>query len=132
MPCHLYVRQMSQSFAFCLRISWNYRKTRRAVRFCSGKEVENSHISQNHAMQIEIIWSRNMTPNNKLPKPRATTLNIAGCYMLRPFAHPVVCCMLLCVVGCCCEKFETGQTLSYNNSQHCWAYNVEIVASVCT
>ena len=24
--------------------------------------------------------------------------------MLRPFAHPVVCCVLLCVVGCCCEK----------------------------
>ena len=40
--------------------------------------------------------------------------------MLRPFAHPV---------GCCCAKFETGQTftlvqtnatlLAYN-SQHCW------------
>ena len=26
---------------------------------------------------------------------------IAGCYMLRPFAHPV---------ACCCAKFETGQT----------------------
>ena len=113
MPCHLYVRQMSQSFAFCLRISWNYLKTRRAVRFCSGKEVENSRITQNHAMQIEIIWSRNTTPN-KLPKPRATTLNIVGCYMLRPFAHPVVCCVLSCVVGCCCEKIETGQTFSYN------------------
>ena len=29
-----------------------------------------------------------------------TTLNIAGCYMLRPFAHPVACCwMLLGVVA---------------------------------
>ena len=29
------------------------------------------------------------------------TPNIVGCYMLRPFAHPV---------ACCCAKFETGQT----------------------
>ena len=29
-----------------------------------------------------------------------TTPNIVGCYMLRPFAHPVACCwMLLCVVA---------------------------------
>ena len=34
-------------------------------------------------------------------KPRANGRNIVGCYMLRPFAHPVV---------CCCAKFETGQT----------------------
>ena len=30
-----------------------------------------------------------------------TTPNIVGCYMLRPFAHPVACCF---------AKFETGQT----------------------
>ena len=30
-----------------------------------------------------------------------TAPNIVGCYMLRPFAHPV---------GCCCAKFETSQT----------------------
>ena len=35
-----------------------------------------------------------------------TTPNIVGCYMLRPFAHPVACCSMLC----CCAKFETGQT----------------------
>ena len=33
-----------------------------------------------------------------------TTPNIVGSYMLRPFAHPVV---------CCCAKFETSQTISY-------------------
>ena len=77
-------------------------------------------------MQVEIIWSRNATPN-KLPRPRATTFNIDGFYMLRPFAHPVACYMLLCVVGSCCEKFETGETFSYNNFQHCCAYDVEIV-----
>ena len=33
-----------------------------------------------------------------------TTPNIVGCYMLRPFAHPVVCCY---------ANFETGQTISY-------------------
>ena len=32
-----------------------------------------------------------------------TTLNIVGCYMLRPFAHPV---------ACCCAKFETCHTFS--------------------
>ena len=41
-------------------------------------------------------------------KPRASGRNIIGCYMLRPFTHPVACCwMLLRVV---CAKFETGQT----------------------
>ena len=37
--------------------------------------------------------------------------NIVGCYKLRPFAHPIACCLR--VVGSCCAKFETGQTLSY-------------------
>ena len=32
---------------------------------------------------------------------RANGRNIVGCYMLRPFPHPV---------ACCCAKFETGQT----------------------
>ena len=56
---------------------------------------------------------------------RANRRNIGRCYMLRPFAHPVSCC---CVVGSCCAKFETGQTLSHlqtdasipNNVGSCW------------
>ena len=28
-------------------------------------------------------------------KPRANGCNIVGCYMLRPFAHPVACCWML-------------------------------------
>ena len=122
MPCHLYVRLFVCEFRGITG--------KRDAQFVSvmTREVENSHISQKHAMQIEIIWSRNTNPN-KLPKPHATTLNVVGFYMLRPFAHPVACCMLLCVVGSCCEKFETGETFSYNNSQHCWAYNVKIVTS---
>ena len=28
-------------------------------------------------------------------KPRANGRNIVGCYMLRPFAHPVACCCVL-------------------------------------
>ena len=79
--------------------------------------------------KLKLSGHAKRTPN-KLPKPHATTLNVVGFYMLRPFAHPVACCMLLCVVGSCCEKFETGETFSYNNSEHCWAYNVEIVSSV--
>ena len=37
---------------------------------------------------------------------------LASCWstILRPFAHPVGSC---CIVGSCCAKFETGQTLSY-------------------
>ena len=42
--------------------------------------------------------------------PRANGRNIVGCYMLRPFAHPVA--MLLPVVGSCRAKFEIGQTFS--------------------
>ena len=37
-----------------------------------------------------------------LSKAPCKRSNIVGCYMLRPFAHPV---------ACCCAKFETGQTL---------------------
>ena len=31
----------------------------------------------------------------RLQKPRANGHNIVGCYMLRPFAHPVACCCVL-------------------------------------
>ena len=38
--------------------------------------------------------------HRRLVKPRANGRNIVGCYMLRPFAHPVTCCwMLLRVVA---------------------------------
>ena len=49
----------------------------------------------------------------KAPLKRAqhcwpTTPNVVGCYMLRPFAHPVVCCwMLLRVVGSCHIRLHT-------------------------
>ena len=39
---------------------------------------------------------------------RANGRNIVGCYILRPFAHPVACCWELLR-----KQFETGQTLSY-------------------
>ena len=28
-------------------------------------------------------------------KPRENARNIVGCYMLRPFVHPVACCVIL-------------------------------------
>ena len=53
--------------------------------------------------------------------------------MLLPFAHPVVRC---CVVGSCCAKFETDQTLSYVQTDATIPNNVgellaDDVASVC-
>ena len=42
-------------------------------------------------------------------KPCANGRSIVGCYMPRPFAHPVACCCAN-VVACCCAKFETGQS----------------------
>ena len=55
--------------------------------------------------------------------------NSQHCWMLHVASVCTSCCMLLDVVGCCCAKFETGQTftlvqtdatlLAYN-SQHCW------------
>ena len=45
---------------------------------------------------------------HKAPRKRR---NNVGCYMLRPFAHPVACCcVLLRFVGNCCAKFETAKT----------------------
>ena len=43
-----------------------------------------------------------------LTEQRANGRNIVGCYMLRPFAHPVACCWEL--LG---NKLETSQTFSY-------------------
>lgn len=46
----------------------------------------------------------------------STTSNIARCYMLSAFAHPVAsCCMLLESYA----NFEIGQTSSYVKTQHC-------------
>ena len=41
-------------------------------------------------------------------KPRENGRNIVGCYMLRPFAHPVTCCcVLLGVAGQqCCVRLQ--------------------------
>ena len=57
-----------------------------------------------------------------------TTPNVVGCYILRPFEHPVACCW-----ECSCAKFEIGQTsepitpnISFvrsdlrNVAQQCW------------
>ena len=44
-----------------------------------------------------------------------STPNIVGCYLLRPFAHPVACCWeLLRPFGHHCQHGR-------NNSQHCWS-----------
>ena len=43
-------------------------------------------------------------PCKRMQQCWPTTANIVGCYMLRPFSHPV---------ACCCAKFETGETLTY-------------------
>ena len=48
---------------------------------------------------------------NRNIKPQANGRNNVGCYMLRPFAHPVACCcVLLRFAGNCCEKFGTAKT----------------------
>ena len=45
---------------------------------------------------------------HKAPSKRR---NNVGCYMLRPFAHPVACCcVLLRFAGNCCAKFGTAKT----------------------
>ena len=38
--------------------------------------------------------------------------NFQHCWMLHVASVFTPCCMLLCVVGSCCAKFETGQTFS--------------------
>ena len=79
----------------------------------------NSHLSNPQCKSTGFNNTNTGDQFNKTFKPQAighnfvgpTTSNIVGCYMLRPFAHPVAacCCMLLCVVGSCCAKFETSQ-----------------------
>ena len=47
-----------------------------------------------------------------------TTPNIVGCYMLRPFAHPV---------ACCCAKF---QTLCNNIQQHATGGQTDAICNI--
>ena len=44
--------------------------------------------------------------------------NSQHCWMLHVASVCTPCCMLLDVVACYCAKFETGQTISANKSQH--------------
>ena len=65
-------------------------------------------------------------------KPRANGRNIAGYFLLRPFAHPVACCWEF--IG---TKFETGQTFSYAQTEATTpnifgATKLGVVASICT
>ena len=59
-----------------------------------------------------------------------TTPNIVGCYILRPFAHPVACCwMLLRVVA---QSLKPVKRLALcKRTQHCWPTTPNIVGSCC-
>ena len=59
-----------------------------------------------------------------------TTPNIVGCYMLRPFAHPVACCwMLLRVVA---QSLKPVKRLApCKRTQHCWPTTSNIAGSCC-
>ena len=60
--------------------------------------------------------------NYQLKLPHAKGRNTVGQQLptlLRPFAHPAVCCcMLLSVVESCCAKFETSETFEICPSLH--------------
>ena len=60
--------------------------------------------------------------NYQLKPPHAKRRNTVGQQLptlLRPFAHPAVCCcMLLSVVESCCAKFETSETFEICPSLH--------------
>ena len=56
---------------------------------------------------FDLIWPRKWG----IVKPSGNGPNIVGCYMLRPFAHPISCCCVLLEVVA--QRIETGQTLSY-------------------
>ena len=58
-----------------------------------------------------LIFNEFYAPCKRTQHCWPTTPNILGCYMLRPVCTP--CCMLLRVVGKCCAKFKTGQTLNH-------------------
>ena len=76
-------------------------------------------------MIAEIQWT------NEKAKPRANGRNIVGCYMLRPFAHPVACCCVLL------RKVWNRSNFSANNSPHFFCSVIaealrNNVGSVCT
>ena len=61
---------------------------------------------------------------------RANGRNIVGCYMLRPFAHPVACCWtLLRVVAQSLKPVELFAPCK--RTEHCWLSTPNIVGSCC-
>ena len=51
--------------------------------------------SQGYKVKENELLSFHGKGNNMTLKPRANGRNIVGCYLLRPFAHPVACCWML-------------------------------------
>ena len=59
-------------------------------------------------------------------KPRTNGSNIVGCYMLRPFAHPVACCVFLGVVT---QSLKPPDPCK--QTQHCSPTTPNIFGSCC-
>ena len=57
-----------------------------------------------HLILVNATWPRINQWQSLFSWVKVQEYNNVGCYMLRPFAHPV---------ACCCAQFETGQTFSY-------------------
>ena len=80
-------------------------------------------ISENFS-RLTTWFSKPKAPCKRMQHCCPTTPNIVGCYTLRPFAHPPYC-ILFRVVASCCAKSETGQTISYVQTDAGTPNNVE-------
>ena len=82
--------------------------------------MENSYISQNHAMQIEIYqWSRTTTPNK-----------LRWMLHVTPFAHLVACCCVL--LGVVAKSLKPVKRLATATPNFLERAMLGVVVSVCS
>ena len=61
-------------------------------------------------------------------KPRAKGRNIFGCYMLRMFAHPVACCVVL--LGAVAQSLKLVKRLAQQGWACCVRFHVALVKNL--
>ena len=93
----------------------------------NNKENKNSYIfvlTWNGNRGMKKYMQRRSSPLNNTTqwscKKNSKACNTVGCYMSRPFAHPVVCCCLLLRVVA-----QSLKPVKLLNSQHCWPTSFE-------
>ena len=89
-----------------ITITKKYYQKRRQASWINQKKSDDTcdNFISNLRLNNNYNFSSNFL-NFSFLKPRDNRRNIVGCYMLRPFAHPVACCCVLLLKHCWAKMF---------------------------